>query len=72
MQCLTSICNLADKQLLLEKDEECAQHISTLGDLVPNSLHNKHNVFRFIILQNGLLLQTIIPCIIPLANVFAM
>ena len=38
-----------------------------LGDLVPASLHNKHSVFRCIILQNGLLLHTIIPCIIPLA-----
>ena len=40
MQCLTSICNLADKQLLLEKDEECAQHISMLGDLVPKIKNN--------------------------------
>ena len=50
----------------------CAEHISMLGDLVPDTLHNKHNVFRCIILQNGLLLQTIIPCIISLAIFFAM
>ena len=43
-----------------------------LGDLVPDSRHNEHNVFRCIILQNGLLLQTIILCIIPLANFLAM
>ena len=41
-------------------------------DLVPDSPHTKHNVFCCIILQNGLLLQTIIPCIIPLANFVAM
>ena len=29
-----------------------------LGDLVRDSLHNEHIVFRCIILQNGLLLQT--------------
>ena len=61
------MCHLADKQLLLEKDGDVLS-ISVFSEI----LHNKHNLLRCIILQNGLLLQTIIPCIIPLAIFFAM
>ena len=57
--------------IIIRKGWESTEHISMLGDLVPES-HNKHNVFRCIILQKCLLLQTILPCIIPLANFFAM